>query len=287
MAAAVHASLEVTPQGQILATDLGSLNGLLVGGTRHRGVSGLPLPDNLIQIGRTRLRLRTSHEALAPEMPDLPRSKRIFREPAWLAGFAAAAAALELGYSGWLGAPRDVLASIVTLLAGAGAIAAVWIGFWALLSRVMRSEWRWLQHMAIFLGLIGIFDAVGGLTSIGSFMLARPEPEDSTMWLAAVGLAASLYLHLRHASHMSAKRAAVVACLLPALVVGAGLWLMSRSQMQDANRIASRVRIYPPALRMRPAASADDFFASTPSLRKAADDKRKAAVAANPEDNEE
>ena len=69
-AAALHVSVEVTPEGGIQATDLGSVNGIGVGGRRIKSARQLPVPNGLLQVGRTRLRVRVSSEALSPERPD-------------------------------------------------------------------------------------------------------------------------------------------------------------------------------------------------------------------------
>src|SRR5262245_8102032 len=68
-AAALHASVEITQDGRVLASDLDSLNGLVISGKRYREARGVELPDNTLQIGQTQLRVRTAHERLQPERP--------------------------------------------------------------------------------------------------------------------------------------------------------------------------------------------------------------------------
>jgi hypothetical protein len=284
-AAALHARVEITPEGKLLASDLDTVNGLVIAGKRHRGAKNVEVPDGLLQIGRTRLRLRTAHEALAPEKPDILRPASILHDPAWLAGIGAVAGLAQLGYTTWLGVPRDLLSVLVTTLIAAASASCVWVAFWALLSRMLRGEWRWLRHAAIFLGVAAIFFALNGVLELGWFVFSLPQWSTRAAWVGAIALGCALYLHLIHASNITPRRAAIVACIVPALSGGAGQWVQDRQQMRDVNHISASLRIYPPALRLRAAGPVADYFQSAAALRDAADKKRK-STRADEDDNE-
>jgi pSer/pThr/pTyr-binding forkhead associated (FHA) protein len=290
-AAALHASVEITPQGTILVSDLGSVNGVVVAGKRHRdtGNTGdskhLAIADGMLQIGRTRLRVRTVHESLAPEKPDQLRPSTILRDPAWIAGAGALVGGVQLAYSGWLGAPRDLATIIVTTLISGVLAAGAWVAFWALLTRVMQGEWRWLRHAAIFLGVAAVFVAIDGVLELGWFVFSFPQWSTRAAWVGAVAFGCALYLHLMHASNLSARRAALLACIVPALSGGTGQWVQARYQMRDVNHIATSVRLYPPSLRLRAAGTAEDYFRDAAALRDTADRMRK-AIRADDEDDE-
>jgi hypothetical protein len=278
-AAALHASVEVMPDGRLLASDLGSVNGLIVGGKRCGNAGALELPDNTLQIGRTRLRVRTGQERLAPERPYRLSSASV-RGPAWIAAIAALVSVLQLAYASWLGAPRDLTMSIVTSLWTAGFITAAWVAFWALLSRIMRGEWRWLRHAAIFLGVTATLDAVMGVAGLSEFVFAFSLADNRYLWLGAVALGAALFLHLTQASSLAPGRAALVACSIPVLLAAGAHWLYWRSQVRDVNYTGAHVRIYPPGLRLRPSDTLEGFFDKAASLRERAG-KRLADVLAD------
>jgi hypothetical protein len=289
-AAALHASVEITPEGNILASDLGSVNGIIVSGKRYAaGNAGetraLELVDGTLQIGRTRLRVRTTQERLAPEKPDQLRPASILRDSAWIAGASALVGGMQLAYSSWLGAPRDLAALIVTTLISGALAAGAWIAFWALLSRVMQSEWRWLRHAAIFFGVAAVFVAIDSVLELGWFMFSLPQWSTRAAWVGAIAFGCALYLHLMYASNLTARRAALIACIVPALSGGTGQWLLARYQMRDVNYIATSVRIYPPSLRLRSAGTAEDYFRGATALRDAADKTRK-AMRSDDEDDE-
>ena len=278
-AAARHATVEISPEGRVLVSDLDSVNGVLVAGKRHRGARNVEVPNGLLQIGRTRLRLRTVYDTLPPEKADQLRPASVMHDPAWIAGIGAVAGLAQLAYTTWLGVPRDLIAVLVTTLISAAAGAGVWVAFWALLSRMLCGEWRWLRHAAIFLGVAAVFFAINGVLELGWFVFSLPQWSLRAAWVGAIALGCALYLHLIHASNITPRRAAVVACIVPALSGGAGQWVQERQQMRDVNHISASLRIYPPALRLRAAGSVDDYFQRAAGLRDAADKKRKATRA--------
>jgi hypothetical protein len=281
-AASLHASVELTDDGRLLASDLGSVNGLIVCGKRWCNIRALELCDNTLQIGRTRLRVRTAQERLEPERPfQLPASP-LARAPGWIAAIAGFACVLQLIYTTWLSAPRDFAVSFVSLAAVVLAAAAGWVGLWGLLSRVMQGEWRWLRHCAICLGVSAAFVAVMSIVDLGGFVLGLPPPGKGHLWPAAAALAGALFLHLMHASTLQASRAALVACGIPALLAAGTHWFQERYQVRDVNHIGARMRIYPSALRLRPSDKLEDYFNRAAALRELANKRLADALADEP-----
>jgi FHA domain-containing protein len=281
-AAALHACVEITEDGRLLASDLGSVNGLVVCGKRWSNARDVELPDNRMQIGRTHLRVRTAHERLEPEAPYELIASSPARGPAWIAAVAALVGGSQLVYTSWLSAPRDLAVGIVTALAIAGAVAVVWVALWGLLSRVMQGEWRWLHHAAIALGVAAVFVAVVGMVDLAGFLLAIPSSSSRYAWIGAVALAGALFLHLKHAASLDARHAALIACGIPVLLAGGNHWLQERSQVRDVNYVGTRLRIYPPGLRLLPSESLEDYFTRTTSLRALADKRLADALADEP-----
>jgi hypothetical protein len=278
-AAVLHVSIEVKPDGRLLAADLGSVNGIVVRGRRVGGSAAIELPDSTLQVGRTHLRVRTGREPLAPEKPDEPPVSALVRRPAEIAAFAAVVSILQVIYASWLGAPRDLTMTIVTALAYTGASAAVWVAFWGLLSRIMQGEWRWLRHTAIYLGVTSTLVALVEVVDLGGFLLSLPQPGNLYFWMGAIALALGLFLHLTHASHLAPVRAALVAGIIPVLLVAGVEWLQMRNQTRDVNHIGASLRIYPPGLRLVASEKLESYFAKAMALRELADKRLTEAVA--------
>ena len=284
--AEMHASLEVTPDGRIFANDHGSVNGLMVSGKHLRGTCDLEVLGNVLQIGRTRLRVRTSAERLQPERPyQVPSS--LLRDPAWISAIGAIVGGLQLIYSSWLSVPRDLALGFVILLMAAVSIGTIWVAVWGLLSRIMQGEWRWIRHCAIFLGVSTTFVTVMGVLELSAFAFALPIPNNRYTWIGAFALACALYLHLIHASNLAAVRAAMVACFISVIIAAGNDWVQERYQTRNVNYIPARLHIYPPAVRLRPSDTMEDYFKNLEGLRELANRRLIDALANDPSNDDE
>ncbi len=273
--AILHARIDVGVAGELNVSDLGTVNGIVVAGKRHRGAHNLALVNGELQVGRTRLRIRTAAETLAPEKPDDEALGATLRRRAGVAALGGILCMGLVAYSSWLGAPRDTASVIVIWLIAALGITGLWVTLWALLARVLQGEWRWIRHAMIFFWMTAAYLLVDSLLNVGWFALALPhwEPRDTLIALVAISL--TLYFHLTSASALGRRSAFVAACLVPALAVGAVEWVRGRNQARDVNHIGIRNQIYPPAVRLRGAASLEDFFSNAALLKAGADKKRK------------
>lgn len=283
--APLHVALEVTPEGVVRATDLGSVNGIIVGARRHRQAQGLELPDGQVQVGRTRLRVRTRAEHLPAERPDHagggdPDARR-------MAYGGALVCALFVGYYTWLTALWDPATVIAINLMKALPVAGTWIAIWALLSRVLTGEWRWLTHAAILFGVSAAVMAAGWLLDIAWFSFALPQWQWRDSLLAFSGMALLLYWHLMRVSTLRQRTVALIAVALPVLAIGATTWANLRDQSRNVNFIDAEVKLYPPALRLREGGALDAYFAAAAGLRETADRRRKAMRAGDDDTPEE
>jgi hypothetical protein len=121
-----------------------------------------------------------------------------------------------------------------------------------------------------------------GIVDLSGFVLALPPLSGRYIWIGAVALACALFLHLMHASNLVASRAALVACIIPVLLATGGHWLLQRDQIRDVNYIGARIRIYPPALRLRSSDALEDYFSRAASLHELANKRLTDALANEP-----
>lgn len=270
--AALHVAIEVTPEG-LRATDLGSINGIIIRAKRHRHAQGLELPDGLLQVGRTHLRVRTQVEKLAAEKPDHAAG---YSRAGRIAYPGALACVLFIGYYSWLSAPGDPAAVFASSMVKALPVAGVWIALWALLSRVMTGEWRGKTHAAILFGVFAAVLVLAWVLDLAWFSFALPQwPwRDSLLLISALALA--LYWHLTRVSTMKQRTAALIAMLLPVVAVGATTWTSMRDRDRNVNFIDAHLNLYPPALRLREGGTVDGYFTAAARLRDSADRRRKA-----------
>jgi hypothetical protein len=283
--AALHASIEVTADGRLLARDLGSVNGIIVAGQRHHAGRDLSLDDGALQVGRTRVRARTSRQPIAPEKPDQLGSPfggaswLNLQAPARLAGVGAVVVVAQSAYEAWLGAPRDMVGGVITSVGFTVLLVGAWVAVWSLLSRVMQEDWRWLRHAAIILGVSAVTVAINSVLDLGWFAVSLPPWSGRGTWIGAVALAAAVSLHLIHASGLSTRRAVLIGCLIPTVLAVGGQWMITRNNNRDVNHISADLRVYPPSLRLRKATTTAEFFAGAAALRITAEAKVKGTPA--------
>lgn len=270
--APLHATVSLGPDGVPRISDLQSQNGLLIDGRRNHGVQDLPLPRGLVQLGRTRLRVRSGAQPLPPERIDRRAATDI--RPWHAVAGAAACAAIAL-YLVWLDIPRDFAPAAAMALVLGGLGSSGWIALWALLSRVMAGEWRWMTHAAIGFGAAALLFVLRLAADVGSFSLGVSLPSLVEVVLSVFCVALALYLHITHASSLRRRTAALCALLIPLAVGGTGYWVKTRSEAMDVNHIAEEPSLYPPALRLRPAGSLEAFFADAAALQPEAEAGRR------------
>jgi len=267
-----HAAIALDARGRVQVTDLGSMNGVIVDGRRHKGVANLPVTRGTLQIGRTRLRVRSGAEPLPAERPDNGGSAFASRGAA-LAGIAACAG-IAL-YNVWLEAPPDFAPAAALALVGGAALSSVWVAAWALLSRILGGEWRWPAHAAIFFGVVASVFVAGLALDVAGFAFALPRAPWMTWLVYGAGVAAALFLHITRASSLRRRTAALCAILLPVAVGGTAHWASARNQAGDVDHIADDFSLYPPVLRVRAAVPPENFFAEAASLQEEADAGRR------------
>lgn len=283
--AAVHVRVAVDATGRVTITDLGSVNGIELGGRRLHGVLDTPLNDGLFRIGRTKLRVRTAAETIPAEVSDqeLSPSEARVRDLRWLAVGLVVTIAGEI-YSIWAATiqTRELPTKMLTTLFALAAVFGVWIAFWALISRVAFGESRWLRHAAIFFCVVAAIDVVPLVLDTASGALGIYPPSTAEMLVAGVLIATALAIHLLNASTMRPRIAVAIGVLIPAIALGLVQWRSAYSQNRSANYIPDRNKIVPPALMLRGGEPLQKFVAGLGELKEQADAKRAFVEAEDP-----
>jgi hypothetical protein len=265
------------PDGGSLRLETGeTVNGVLVG-TRRIGAGMatelLPERDGEIELvaGRTRLRLRLAESPLAPELrlaTDTVRRLRLLPTlvlAALLVGGVAFATYLDSDPDNFVRGLGN------TLLAGL-AIAALWCGAWALLSKTITRQGHFGWHLRVFviaaLALLGL-NAVPGLLA---FALSWPWLTSyAFIALFAVG-AGAIYFHLLGIEPARPERLR--------WVVGAGalagIALTMWFNQQRSGRLGDELymsHLYPPGLRLARPVPADRFIEGLAPMQATLDKK--------------
>ena len=266
--AARHLRLVCDEAGALVAEDLGSANGMFLDQDRRRAERAVVDGKHTIRIGRTRLRIRHSEDAVAPERVARPRM-RLWPIVAILALVALAGEFLTM----WLRTTgeqkvSDYLGPLVMLCV----TVAVWTAGWAVLSRIFSGRARFERHLLIAVsGVVGLW-LVTELSPYAAFALSQREfvaYRYVLTWLVG-GLVC--FLHLRQLSlsretagvRLKLKAGAVAALTL----LGIGMQTLSQWESgQNTERQAYLRGLKPPTLKLARAQTSEGFFASAESLK--------------------
>jgi Inner membrane component of T3SS, cytoplasmic domain len=270
--AARHLRVSRNGAGELVAEDLGSANGTFLDGSKSR-ITRLAIDGKEpLRIGQTWLRLRTSDYAVEPErMAAGERGSLSVATVAAMTLIVVAFIALRV----WLaqtGEPR--LSNYMTPLLAFAGVVLVWVGIWALLSRLLAGRSQFRRNLMIALAGVLASLVYAELAKYAAFGLTWPVLSDyeyAATWLI---LAAICFLHLRAISARGMRlKGAIVAGLL---VLAIGVQTLQRSEaFSDQGRQNTTRLLLPPAFRTVSLRTPDTFFANVADLKAEIDADRR------------
>lgn len=284
-----HCVIDMDAQGLVLQA-LQTANGVQLGARRIRAGERETLHDDgrVLELvaGRTRLRLRRAGDSLAAELPLAASATLARRVGPTLAAAAALVAALAFGT--WVDSDPDVFLRALGSTALTTAMgAAIWIGLWALLSKLFTRQTHAGWHLKVFLVSSLAWLAIGALPGLIAFALNWPGLSDFGFVAGYAIAAAALYFHLLGVE--PARPALMRGVALAAFVLGTGLTLWNQHQRGD--RLGSDLYLssfHPPALRLAPPVPAERFVDEMAALQALLDRKaRQEQASENGADDEE
>jgi hypothetical protein len=252
-------------------------NGVQIGAQRR--VAGdrqaLPAVGSAIELtlGRTALRLRLPGHTLAAELP-LAAAVPGRRHAAQVL----LAALLMLGgllFDSWLdNDPEGWTRTAVSLALGSLALAAVWAGAWALLSKTFTRASRFSWHLRVFLLAVFALQVVSSVPRGLAFALSWPA-------LASFGFVATyavagvaFYCHLLAVEPQRPRLMRAVALAGVAAAIGLSLW----QNQQRGGRLGEALylsHLFPPALRVARPVNTGTFMQGVAALQVDLDKKAK------------
>ena len=200
-----HATIDLVPAAEegvaaSLVVNAGTThNGVNVGRQRIAGGASLSFADagrDLdLHIGRTALRLRLPGHALAPELTLAP---MLSREIRWLPtlGLALLSLAFVL-LNTWIENDPDALGREIAKAVLAGLLlAALWCGFWALLSKIFARQSSFAWHVRVFVVASLAFVVLGAVPPLLAFALSWHWVTDFAFVVVIAAVATTIYFHL-------------------------------------------------------------------------------------------
>jgi pSer/pThr/pTyr-binding forkhead associated (FHA) protein len=268
--AAQHLRVFRDGAGQLVAEDLGSANGTFVDGGRSRLARVIVDGKQPIRIGQTYLRLRELNHAVEPE-----RLAPQWRILPLVVAVALGAAILGIdGLKIWLTQMTETRAlNFVTPLLVLFAMIVIWIGIWALLSRVFSGRSHFFRNLLIALAGVFVFSLYNELAQYLAFAWTWSIPSSFEYVVDWSILAVVCFLHLREvgATRLRLKGALVVALLAVAVAVQT---LQRSEAFSDSGRQNTAHVLMPPELRAVPFRDEAVFFGEIANLKAKLDGDR-------------
>ena len=265
-----HLQIRLDVSGQLLAEDLGSVNGLFENGNRERVETAALAPGARMRLGHTRLRFRSVDYAVAPTLPD--HHARQFlgiyeNRLIQVLIFAVTIAALWASSFFETVEKREASEPAFELILPVFFI-LLWAGAWAFAGRVITHRIKFLVHCAVIsVALLTLFVFDTALEYL-AFALSMDHVRTVVSvlgGLAILGLA--LYSHLRFATLASRLRLGVVASAISVSIIGL-VALKFHVESADFSVIPNnRATLKAPMFRFVEGESADVFFARIGELR--------------------
>jgi hypothetical protein len=265
-----HLRIFRAEDGELVAEDLGTVNGLYAehGRDRARRLSLSAAPG--LRIGRTILRVHDAARPVAPEKPLTPPRAHA----AWAAGLAVAVVGALLLIE-WLGLTTERSANLMLLpIVGFAAAVVVWSGLWALLSRLFFGQARFALQLRIALTVCLAFLLWDQAAEWLSYGLAWPALDEESTYGAWALLAAACYGHLLS---IGPRRMPIAMGVIVALLAaGAAMQLASGAESRRVvGDRATLGELKPPAARIVAPVTTEAFLRETAKAKRAVDESRK------------
>jgi hypothetical protein len=268
------------PEGQLVAEDLGSVNGLYLDRDRRRHERIVIEADRPLRVGHTLVRVRGPGYAVKGERVAAPQVRGIGL--ALPVGLAAAVLGISL-VTLWLGETGEPRASryLGPLLVWA-VVVGTWVGFWAILTRVFSGAARFRRNFVIALSGLLALSLYNEFAFFTSFALTWRIVSTYAYVAVSCVLAATCFFHLREIGPARLRlKGGLVAALLALAIGMQTLW--QSEAFRDFGQQSFAVRLLPPALRLASVREESAFFADVARLKERLDRDRQEALRDNPE----
>lgn len=267
--------LEILPgeEGRYRVKLLDSINGMTIDSQRGKPTEASIDVNDVVRIGQTQLRIRPLDYAVAAEKR-LPGNGWLRRWPMMIAGVVALLLAhlltLWLDYNhdeGYSILVRPLLNDIPVLL--------LWVGFWALIGRVLSGRANFIAHTviatlgtALIMLLNGLFYGYADFsfnTSLVSNVLSE------VIETLIIGI--MLYQHIGLVSRIGRRRLGVIVAVLMLGMVGLIHGTDHLAADKELARMSYSDTIGPPALLLVRGESVGEFIAAANKLKAEVDEK--------------
>jgi hypothetical protein len=270
--AADHLEINPVGDGTYQFKVVNSVNAMTIDTLRGKQTEASISAKQLVRIGHTQFRIRPIDYAVSPEKP-MPSNAWSRSWPALFVGVTV----LILTYllTQWLNYDRDEGYRILLLpVVGAIALLLLWVGFWALIGRVLSGRANFIAHtvnaslgisLFIFLNVLlyGYMDFVFDFDLMTNVLPDVLEP-------LIIGIL--LFRHIGLVSRMSRRRLGMIVVALMASLIGFGYVTEKWNADNNITSMSFSRTIGPPFMLLAHGKSTEAFIAGAGKLKSKVDE---------------
>jgi hypothetical protein len=270
--AANHLEINHADGGTYQLKILSSINAMTIDTIRGKQVEAKVAANQVVRIGHTQLRIRPVDFAVSAEK-SLPSKAWSRSWPALIVGVAV----LLLMYfpSLWLNYDRSEGYRILLLpIVGAIALLLLWVGFWALIGRVLSGHANFIAHTvnaSLCIALIIFLDGLlYGYTdfAFNTNLITNTLPEIMDPLI----IGTLLYRHIGLVSRMSRRKIGVIVIALMASLIGFGYLSEKWTADNKLTEMSFSRTIGPPFISFSHGKSTESFIAGASKLKSKVDE---------------
>ncbi|HEY7218758.1 MAG TPA: FHA domain-containing protein [Candidatus Binatia bacterium] len=279
----MHVAIEANEQGDLIARDLESVNGLYARGRNERVATLILGSGTQFRVGRTWLRFRSLEHPVAPTLIDREVKESRFASP-YAALPIGIVVVLLLCLESYLGlVERVTFANVVSEPLTTSSMLLVWAGLWALASRIVVSRFHFSPHALIACGALTGFSVL----NISSEWVEFLFPMIPTLWIVGLLgtgliLAALVYGHLGFASFLRRRSRLWAALSVSAAIIGVSVLSDYAGRSKFSNVMEFNGVVKPLDAAWVPSTSVDRFIEASQRLKTDLDALAQKARAAQP-----
>jgi len=270
--AANHLEINQADDGNHQVKILDSINGMTIDARRGKQTDATISGNNVVRIGQTQLRIRPFDYAVPAERL-LPGNAWVRRWPAMIAGVLALLLTHLLMQ--WLSYDRDESYRILfSPLLGDIPLLLLWVGFWALIGRVLSGRANFIAHTVIASMGVALFMLLNNLL-YGYVDFALDSSLMSNLlsgFIEPLIIGPVLYYHLCLVSRVSRRRLGIMVAMLLATLIGIGLITDELTSDSALTAMEFSRTIGPPSLLMVQGKTTEEFIAGANGLKSKVDE---------------
>jgi len=269
--AADHLRIGRDADGALVAEDLGSVNGLYLEGVAARVPRVALDGHSAIRIGQTLLRIRDGSYVVPAEQPIAIRRAR------WplLVLLSLIILGIEL-IGAWRGDFREFkAATYIQPLLIVTSIVGIWVTIWTLVSRIAARAARFESHLLIGLVAMLTVSVLNEFLDFGAFAFSMPDLVEARFALGFIVIGAAAFIHMRVIGPTRLRLKLAGAVALPALLVGYHS-IIDADQQRTLDPPTYVHLLLPPAVRLTPLRTEDQFLKDLGAMKERIDTARAA-----------